>query len=227
MKKDKEFFNQVIQGDRIIIDLLKKDKLLRNIQDNNQNNIVHYLIAGEQTAITKELLDNKLISYQMFKNTLKELLIKESYKNDNYYNFLCFLKYRDKENIIKRNIETVIKNNNIKSLQEINLEELTNKNISFLAFVECNDEMFENVKQIYVKQVFTLTDLKSGFNSLKLNKIRTSRLIENLGINITPLIYEELSKVNDFFITYMENRDLYHRLEQKLEPKHYQVLKKI
>lgn len=228
MKKDKQFFKQVIQGENIVIDLLKKDKLLKNIKDENNNNIVHYLIAGEQIQLTQELLEKKLISYLMFKNTLNELLVNESYKNDNYYSFLCLLKKQDREKLVNKNIENVIKNNNKKSLSEIKLEVIASQNkINFLAFVDCNDDMLENVKEIYKKQVFTLTDLRFGFNKLKLNKIRTSMLIENLGINITPFMYEELNKVNDFFGTYMENRDLYYKLEQKLEVKQYKSLRKI
>lgn len=229
MKKDKEFFTQVIQGDKVIIELLKKDKLLKNIKDDNNNNIVHYLIAGEQIDITKELIVKKLISYNMLKSTLHELLENESYKNDNYYSFLCLLKSSDKEKLVHKHIENIIKNNNKKSLTEINILETKEKkgNINFLAFVECSDEMLENVQDIYKRQVFSLTDLKSGFGRLKLNKVRTSILIENLGIDITPLMYEELNKVNDFFGTYMENRDLYYKLEKKLETKDYKILKKI
>lgn len=229
MKKDKEFFTQVIQGDKVIIELLKKDRLLKNIKDDNNNNIVHYLIAGEQIDITEELIVKKLISYNMLKSTLHELLENESYKNDNYYSFLCLLKSSDKEKLVQKHIENIIKNNNKKSLTEINISETKEKkgNINFLAFVECNDEMLEIVQEIYKRQVFSLTDLKSGFGRLKLNKVRTSILIENLGIDITPLMYEELNKVNDFFGTYMENRDLYYKLEKKLESKDYKILKKI
>lgn len=229
MKKDKEFFTQVIQGDKVIIELLKKDRILKNIKDDNNNNIVHYLIAGEQIDITEELIVKKLISYNMLKSTLHELLENESYKNDNYYSFLCLLKSSDKEKLVQKHIENIIKNNNKKSLTEINISETKEKkgNINFLAFVECNDEMLEIVQEIYKRQVFSLTDLKSGFGRLKLNKVRTSILIENLGIDITPLMYEELNKVNDFFGTYMENRDLYYKLEKKLESKDYKILKKI
>jgi len=229
MKKDKEFLTKVIEGDREIIELLKKDKILKNIKDDNENNIVHYLIAGEQINLTKELLNAKLISYVMFKDVINELLANENYKNDNYYPYLLLFKENDKQKTLKKHIDRVIKNNNKESFNQIlfSPEELKTLKISFLSFVQCNDEMLDYSMNLYKNQEFTLLDLKSGFYQLRLNKVRTSILMENLGMYISPLMYEELNRANDYCGTYLDNRDLYNKLEKKLESKDKKSFNKI
>lgn len=229
MKKDKEFLTKVIEGDKEIIELLKKDKMLKNIKDDNDNNIIHYLIAGEQINLTQQLLNTKLISYVMFKEVISELLSNENYKNDNYYSFTLLLKENDKQKILKKHIDRVIKNNNKESFNEIkwNEEELKTIKISFLSFVQCNEEMLDHAMNLYKNMEFSLLDLKYGFYQLRLNKIRTSILMENLGMKINPLMYEELNRANDYCGTYLDNRDLYNKLEKKLESKDQKSFKKI
>jgi ankyrin repeat protein len=229
MKKDKEFLSKVIKGDKEIINLLKKDKTLKNIKDDNENNIVHYLIAGEQVNLTKELLKFKLINYTMLKGVINELLESENYKNDNYYSFLSIMKENDQQKILKKHIDKIIKNNNKETLNKIQWkkEELKNLKLSFISFIQCNDETLENALNLYKIQDFELNELKYGFYQLRSNKIRTSILMENLKKEMNPFIYEELNRVNEYCGTYLENRDLYNKLEKKLENKNLKILKKI
>lgn len=234
MKKDKEFLRKVIQGDREVIELIKKDRTLKNIKDDNENNIVHYLISGEQVNLTADLMKEKLVSYIMLRHVLEELLENDNYKNDNYYKFLLLLKENDRQRILKKNIDKVIKNNNKESFNEIKkltfnflISSSLKLKVNFLSFVQCNDEMIENVISLYRKQEFSLLDLKYGFNQLKSNKIRTVILIENLKMSISPFIYEELNRANEYCGIYLENRDLYKKLDEKLEIKEQKSIKKI
>lgn len=231
MKKDREFLNLVTNGNNQVIDYLKKDKQLKNIKDEKGNNIVHYLIAGNQIELTKSLLNKKLISYMTYLRTMNELVGSQSYKKDNYYGFIMLLKSHDKEKIIIKNIENIIKNNNIKTYAEIEKEEIIkNQNIgsiNFIIFVDCNEEMLENSMQLYRKIQFNTTNMKEGFAKIKANKIRTSILMENLSVKISPLIYEELNRVNEYCRIYMENKELYKRLEKKMVKKESNILKKI
>ena len=231
MKKDKEFLSAIMKGEKQIIEDLKKDKKWKNIKDSKDNNIFHYLIAGQQKDLTQELLNQKLVSYKLLLKTIKELFTKQSYKNDNYYDFFNMLKETDKEYIIKKEIENIIKNNNIKTFNEIKIERLLESKdilkINFSTFAQCSDEMLDITMPLYKKLTFDTTNLKSGFYQLRLNKIRTSVLMENLNIYISPLVYEELNNVNEYCVMYLENRNLYNKLEQNLKPKEQKQFKKI
>lgn len=231
MKKDKEFLSAIMKGEKQIIEDLKKDKELKNIKDSKDNNIFHYLMAGQQKDLTQELLNQKLVSYKLLLKTIKELFTKQSYKNDNYYDFFNMLKETDKEYIIKKEIENIIKNNNIKTFNEIKIERLLESKdilkINFSTFAQCSDEMLDISMPLYKKLTFDTTNLKSGFYQLRLNKIRTSVLMENLNMYISPLVYEELNNVNEYCVMYLENRNLYNKLEQNLKPKEQKQFKKI
>lgn len=231
MKKDKEFLKLAMNGNQTINGYLSKDKQFKNIIDEKGNNIFHYLIAGNQYKLTENLIENKLISYFLLKKTINSLLDNQSYKNDNYYNFFNLLKEEDKEKIIKKNLENIIKNNNIKTVNEVSIEKVIKEvkkfKINFNTFTQCNDEMLEICIEIYKNSDFNIMDLKDGFYKLKLNKIRTSVLMENLNINISPLLYEELNIVNEYCVLYLENRDLYNKLEKNLKTKETKKFKKI
>lgn len=231
MKKDKEFLSLVMQGNEQIIDDLKKDKELKNIKDNNGRNIFHYLMAGKQTDLSKVLLDKKLVNYKLLFKTVKELINKQNYKNDNYYDFFTILKDIDKEYILKKEMENIIKNNNIKTFNTVEIEKIIESkdilHVTFPVFAQCNDEMLETSIALYQKLTFDTTNLKSGFYQLRLNKIRTSILMENLNMYISPLVYEELNNVNEYCAMYLENRNLYNKLDKNLKQKEQKQFKKI
>lgn len=231
MKKDKSFLRLVIEGNKDVIIFLKKDKELKSIKDDKGNNIVHYLIAGNQHNLTKELIIEKLISYKVLKSTLKELIKNQNYKNDNYYVFFLLLKEEDKEILIKRDLEFLIKNNNVKTFSTIKIEKAIEfsamNKIAFEVLTQCSDEMLETCMPLYKSLTFDIMSLKNGFYELRSNKVRTSILMENLNMSISPLLYEELNRVNEYCIVYLENRELYNKLEDKLISKENKKFKKI
>lgn len=229
--ENEKFLKLIMKGDNQSINYLKSDKQLRNIKDDKGNNIVHYLIIGNQQILTKELLIKKLITYSLFKKTVIELFKSELYKNDKYYSFFSLLKEEDKYFIIKKELKNIIKNNNKKTFESITIEQAIEFSvinpISFESFTQCSEEMLEICMPLYKTLSFDLMSLKLGFNDLKLNKVRTSILLENLNMIISPFLYEELNKVNGYCSLYLENKELYNKLKENLIEKENKKFKKI
>ena len=64
---------------------------------------------------------------------------------------------------------------------------------------------------------FFKEDIKEGFSFIKSNKVRTSVLMNLISWQITPELYEDLNKINNYCISFLDNKDLYQKLEKKLE----------
>lgn len=215
MKKDREFFNLCISGDRTIIELLKNDKEIKNIKDNKGNGIYAYLMAGNQSELLGELLKKKLINYSDFKRDFN-LLISNIYTNDKYIKFFTLLNSKDKKSFIEKNINVIIEGNNT---QTILLTENDNyiSNVRFTSLTKCDEEMLDFLYEKMKNKEFSKEDIKEGFNFIKSNKVRTSVLMNLISWQITPELYEDLNKINNYCISFLDNKDLYQKLEKKLE----------
>ena len=216
MKKDKYFLGKVLKGSDEIISLLENDKNLKNIKDDKGYNIFHYLISGNQLLLTETLINKKLVSLTLLRETIKDLIKGSFYDNDNYINFLNLVKEEDKLKIIDQNINFMIRQNNIKTINLLglgNISQSNKKNIDFIDFIKTNKETFDYVIEIYKEIEFNQNSLVNGFSMLKNNKIKTCELMESLKNKVTPFLYEDLSKVNEYCIEYLENRNLYKKLE--------------
>lgn len=215
MKKDKEFFNLCINGDKQIIELLKNDKEIKNIKDSKGNSIYVYLIAGNQSALLSDLIEKKLLSYNQYKKDFNKIML-SNYINDKYINFLNILKETDKKKFLENNINNIIEGNNIKTISLIESEEI-NKNIHFNSLVKCNEDVLELIYDKVKNKLFTTEEIKLGFEKLKNNKIRSSILMNLISWQINPQLYEDLNKINNYCISFLENKDLYNKLEKNLE----------
>lgn len=225
MKKDKEFFNLCINGDKKIIDILKDDKEIKNIKDNNGNSIYTYLLSGSNEELLKELIENKLLSYNEYKKEFNKLMI-NNYKNDKYLNFLRILNSKDQIKFLEKNINIIIEENNSKTILLLNVEELSKK-INFISLTKCNEEMLDIIIDKVKSKSFMAEELKEGFNEIKNNKIRTSKLMEIVSWQVTPQLYEDLNQINNYCISYLENKDLYNKLEKSLKERNKNNKRKI
>ena len=219
----KKFFDLAQHNEYDIIEILRTKKEYRNIKNQDGISVFSYLILHNRCEVIKEILDDKLSGYKLFKEAMKSNILNSGYTNDNGYDILNLLKEKDKKAMVFNCLPNIIKFNNHKTLDIVGVESLagrikddTNINIMFHIFARCDDKMLEKAMPIYKDFSFSYSNIINGFKDLANDKSRSIVLIENLNMPITPSLYEDLLRVNDHCTTYLDNRNLKRALEQDL-----------